>query len=225
MSEMGNSGSRRRASRGKNPDFNMTAPENLSPRKKKTPEANTQSTDERYANFKERRAKFGDGGGKKSTGNFKSQDKKVVGEGVNLRKTSNDAKKMDSNQDVKSSAMRDKTAVAKSATSVPRPPKQVKAPQDMPKEKTWEDYSSLKEARAAGQTYYSKDGKKMAAVLASDLKEGQSLTDYMNSKQRGKVEKPAKKMMAGGTAKAYKEGGTVRGVGMAKKGVRSCKMR
>jgi len=33
------------------------------------------------------------------------------------------------------------------------------------------------------------------------------------------------KMKAGGMAKAYKEGGKVRGAGMAKKGVRACKMR
>ena len=37
--------------------------------------------------------------------------------------------------------------------------------------------------------------------------------------------KPVKKMMGGGMAKAYKEGGKVRGAGMAKKGVRACKMR
>jgi len=33
------------------------------------------------------------------------------------------------------------------------------------------------------------------------------------------------KMMAGGMAKAYKDGGKVRGAGIAKKGVRACKMR
>jgi len=37
--------------------------------------------------------------------------------------------------------------------------------------------------------------------------------------------KPVKKMMGGGMAKAYKKGGKVRGAGMAKKGVRACKMR
>jgi hypothetical protein len=65
----------------------------------------------------------------------------------------------------------------------------------------------------------------MAAVLASDLEKGQSLTDYMNSKKRGKVQKPAKKMMGGGMTKKYRDGGSVRGAGKATKGVRACKMR
>jgi len=136
-----------------------------------------------------------------------------------------DSAKMDANQKVTASGNEQKTASAKSATSVTRPPKQVKAPQDVPKKKTWKDYKSLREARAAGEDYYSKNGRKMAAVLASDLGEGQSLTDYMNSKKRGKVQKPAKKMMSGGMTKKYRDGGSVRGVGKATKGIRACKMR
>jgi len=44
-------------------------------------------------------------------------------------------------------------------------------------------------------------------------------------KEGGKVKKK-KKMMGGGMAKkAYKSGGKVRGAGIAKQGVRKCKMR
>ena len=45
--------------------------------------------------------------------------------------------------------------------------------------------TSLRAARAAGDLYYRnpKTGKKMAAVLASDLKPGQSLTQYINKKE------------------------------------------
>jgi len=162
---------------------------------------------------------------KKSTGNFTAQPKAVEGKGTDLGKMRRDSAKMDANQKVTASGNEQKTASAKSATSVTRPPKQVKAPQDVPKKKTWKDYKSLREARAAGEDYYSKNGRKMAAVLASDLGEGQSLTDYMNSKKRGKVQKPAKKMMSGGMTKKYRDGGSVRGVGKATKGIRACKMR
>lgn len=162
---------------------------------------------------------------KKSTGNFTAQPKAVEGKGTDLGKMRRDAAKMDANQKVTASANKQKTAAAKSTTNVTRPPKQYKAPQDTPKKKTWRDYKSLKEARAAGEDYYSKNGRKMAAVLASDLEKGQSLTDYMNSKKRGKVQKPAKKMMGGGMTKKYRDGGSVRGAGKATKGVRACKMR
>lgn len=45
--------------------------------------------------------------------------------------------------------------------------------------------TSLRAARAAGDLYYKnpKTGRKMAAVLASDLKPGQTLTDYINKKE------------------------------------------
>ena len=46
--------------------------------------------------------------------------------------------------------------------------------------------TSLRAARAAGQLYYKdpETGRKMAAVLKSDLKPGQSLRDYINQKER-----------------------------------------
>jgi len=44
-------------------------------------------------------------------------------------------------------------------------------------------------------------------------------------KKGGKVPKAKKKMMDGGMAKTYKSGGKVRGAGIAKQGVRKCKMR
>jgi hypothetical protein len=45
--------------------------------------------------------------------------------------------------------------------------------------------TSLRAARAAGDLYYKnlKTGKKMVAVIASDLKPGQSLTQYVNKKE------------------------------------------
>jgi hypothetical protein len=102
----------------------------------------------------------------------------------------------------------------KIATDVPTPPKK-------------KVYNTLRSARAAGaDTYTDAKGNKKAAVLDTDLKEGQSLTDYLNSKKRAKKAQPAKlKMMSGGMTKKYRDGGTVRGAGMAKKGVRACKMR
>tara|TARA_R110002110_G_scaffold133180_1_gene315336 strand:+ start:42 stop:1181 length:1140 start_codon:yes stop_codon:yes gene_type:complete len=51
--------------------------------------------------------------------------------------------------------------------------------------KTGELKTSLRAARAAGDLFYKnpKTGRKMAAVLASDLKPGQSLTQYINKKE------------------------------------------
>ena len=46
--------------------------------------------------------------------------------------------------------------------------------------KKWEKYSSIKSAQEAGSIYYSKGGKKMAAVLKGDLGKGQSLRSFMN---------------------------------------------
>ena len=45
--------------------------------------------------------------------------------------------------------------------------------------------TSLRAARAAGDLYYKdpETGRKMAAVLKSDLKPGQSLTQYINDKE------------------------------------------
>lgn len=67
--------------------------------------------------------------------------------------------------------------------------------------------------------YYSQNGKKMAAVYKEDLKPGESLRDYMN-KKTGKT----RKLMAGGMAKKYSKGKTVRGNGIAARS-KSCKMR
>lgn len=75
----------------------------------------------------------------------------------------------------------------------------VKAKAGEKKKSTKDDYTkytSIAAAKAAGSLYYSKNGKKMAAVTASDLsKSGLSLRDYMNMKL-GKT----RKMNVGGTA-------------------------
>lgn len=75
----------------------------------------------------------------------------------------------------------------------------VKAKAGEKKKSTKDDYTkytSIAAAKAAGSLYYSKNGKKMAAVTASDLsKSGLSLRDYMNMKL-GKT----RKMNVGGAA-------------------------
>jgi len=59
--------------------------------------------------------------------------------------------------------------------------------------KTWRDYSSIAAAKAGGSLYYSKGGKKTAAVTQTDLKKsGLSLRDYLNYKT-GKTRKKGKK--------------------------------
>lgn len=59
--------------------------------------------------------------------------------------------------------------------------------------KTWKDVTSISAAKAAGLNYYSKGGKKMAAVTKADLdKSGLSLRDYLNYKT-GKTRKAAAK--------------------------------
>lgn len=122
---------------------------------------------------------------KVSTGNFKAQDKKPVGAGVNLRKTNNAAKKLDNNQRVITSANRQKTAAAKAATKVAKPPPRAKSDQSAPKRPTWEDYKTASAAKKAGfANYMGKDGKKKAAVFKTDLKKGQTLREYLNEKKR-----------------------------------------
>ncbi len=83
----------------------------------------------------------------------------------------------------------------------------------------WNQYKTIAQAKKAGSLYYSQNGKKMAAVYKEDLKPGESLRDYMN-KKTGKT----RKMMAGGMAKKYSKGKTVRGNGIAARS-KSCKMR
>ena len=62
--------------------------------------------------------------------------------------------------------------------------------------KKWEKYSSIKAAQEAGSIYYSKSGKKMAAVFKGDLGKGQSLRSFMNEQLKGganyKVKGPGK---------------------------------
>jgi hypothetical protein len=107
---------------------------------------------------------------KVSTGNFKAQDKKTVGAGVNLKKTAEAAKK---------------TAAVKATTSVPKAPSRAKSNQAAPKRATWKDYKSAAAAKKAGfANYIGRDGKKKAAVLKTDLKKGQTLTQYLNEKRR-----------------------------------------
>ncbi len=84
---------------------------------------------------------------------------------------------------------------------------------------------SIAEARKKGSdTFIGKDGRKKAAVTKEELEaSGLSLRDYLN-KQKGKTrKKPA--MKKGGNVAKYAFGGKVRGAGIAKKGVKPCKMR
>jgi len=83
----------------------------------------------------------------------------------------------------------------------------------------WNQYKTIAQAKKAGSLYYSQNGRKMAAVYKEDLKPGESLRDYMN-KKTGKT----RKLMAGGMAKKYSKGKTVRGNGIAARS-KSCKMR
>ena len=55
--------------------------------------------------------------------------------------------------------------------------------------------TSIAAAKKAGSLYYYKDGKKMAAVYKSDLKDGESLREYMNrmTNKTAKKSTPAKK--------------------------------
>ena len=55
--------------------------------------------------------------------------------------------------------------------------------------------TSIAAAKKAGSLYYYKDGVKMAAVLKSDLKDGESLRQYMNrmTNKTAKKSTPAKK--------------------------------
>ena len=68
--------------------------------------------------------------------------------------------------------------------------------------KTWKDVTSISAAKAAGLNYYSKGGKKMAAVTKADLdKSGLSLRDYLNYKT-GKTRKAAPKKTTATAKKA-----------------------
>ena len=84
---------------------------------------------------------------------------------------------------------------------------------------------SIAEAREKGSdTFIGKDGRKKAAVTKEELEaSGLSLRDYLN-KQKGKTRKKPT-MKKGGNVAKYAFGGKVRGAGIAKKGVKPCKMR
>ena len=58
--------------------------------------------------------------------------------------------------------------------------------------KKWEKYSSIKAAQEAGSIYYSKGGKKMAAVLKGDLGKGQSLRSFMNEQLKAPTKRKTK---------------------------------
>ena len=75
-------------------------------------------------------------------------------------------------------------------------------------EDSWKKYSSISAAKKAGSPFYSKNGKKMAAVTAEDLKKsGLSLRDYMN-KLLGKT----RKMSKGGALKPVPTGSQGKGL-------------
>jgi len=84
---------------------------------------------------------------------------------------------------------------------------------------------SIAEARRKGSdTFIGKDGMKKAAVTKEELEASgyKTLREYLNAKNREK-KKPA--MKKGGNVAKYTYGGKVRGAGIAKKGVKPCKMR
>lgn len=161
---------------------------------------------------------------KKSTGNFKAQPKAVEGKGTNLGKMQRDNAKMDANQKVTTSANKQKTAAVKRATvdaPVSKAPPKAKSDQST-SAPSWNQYKTIAQAKKAGSKFYSKNGKKMAAVYKEDLKPGQSLSDYMNNKNKlpklkqskAKIKKP----------KGFMSGKTVRGNGIAARS-KTCKMR
>ena len=84
---------------------------------------------------------------------------------------------------------------------------------------------SIAAAKKKGSdTFIGKDGRKKAAVTKEELEaSGLSLRDYLN-KQKGKTrKKPA--MKKGGDVAKYAAGGSVRGTGIATKGIRPARMR
>ena len=121
--------------------------------------------------------------------------------------------------------------VAKPVVAKPVVAKPVVAKPVVEAPKTFKDFSgagALKRAKAAGvSSYLGSDGKEKAAVSKEDLKEGQSLREYLNEQRLAK--RTTKKsgqagMMNGGKVKKYKTGSTVRGHGIARGG-KACKMR
>ena len=108
---------------------------------------------------------------KESTANYKAQDKKPVGKGVSIRKSTDAAAKMDNRQSVASSIQKQKTGVAKSATKVTPKPKPGKRGNDSPRAFGTGSSNTIK-----------RDGKALANVTAEQLKaSGMSLRGYMNA--------------------------------------------
>jgi len=56
----------------------------------------------------------------------------------------------------------------------------------------YKEFSSISAAQKAGSIYYSKGGKKMAAVLKRDLGKGQSLRSFMNEQLKAPTKKKIK---------------------------------
>tara|TARA_R110001606_G_scaffold32921_1_gene98980 strand:+ start:40 stop:885 length:846 start_codon:yes stop_codon:yes gene_type:complete len=75
--------------------------------------------------------------------------------------------------------------------------------------------TSIAAAKKAGSLYYYKDGKKMAAVLKSDLKGGESLGEYMNrmTNKTARKSSPSKKKKKKNVQVASANTGTGTGLG------------
>lgn len=85
--------------------------------------------------------------------------------------------------------------------------------------KKWEKYSSIKSAQEAGSIYYSKGGKKMAAVLKGDLGKGQSLRSFMNEQLKAPTKKKIKVEVKDGGQVGTAESGNPK-VGPGNRGMR-----
>ena len=83
----------------------------------------------------------------------------------------------------------------------------------------WEKYSSIKSAQEAGSIYYSKGGKKMAAVLKGDLGKGQSLRSFMNKQLKAPTKKKTKVEPKAGGQVGIAESGNPK-VGPGNRGMR-----
>lgn len=83
----------------------------------------------------------------------------------------------------------------------------------------WEKYSSIKSAQEAGSIYYSKGGKKMAAVLKGDLGKGQSLRSFMNEQLKAPTKKKIKVEVKAGGQVGIAESGNPK-VGPGNRGMR-----
>tara|TARA_R110000796_G_C14360529_1_gene412738 strand:- start:52 stop:702 length:651 start_codon:yes stop_codon:yes gene_type:complete len=85
--------------------------------------------------------------------------------------------------------------------------------------KKWEKYPSIKAAQEAESIYYSKGGKKMAAVLKGDLGKGQSLRSFMNEQLKTPTKKKTKVKPKAGDQVGVAESGHPK-VGPGNRGMR-----